>query len=77
MAKVTTLDFGRVTAEVRTWPAKDREKLVKLIEEWNQEAKPKATTRKPKPTGAAPTETDAVVKKMRLRTGDGTVAGQG
>lgn len=42
MAKVTTLQFGRVTAELRTWSAKDREKLVKLIEEWNQEAKPRA-----------------------------------
>lgn len=60
---------------MRTWAVKDREKLVKLIEEWNQETRPKVA-RKPKPSGAPESEADAVVKKMRLRKADGSVAGE-
>ena len=36
MPKVTMDRFGEVTAEVRTWPAKTREKLAHLIEKWAQ-----------------------------------------
>ncbi len=74
MAKVTTMQFAEVASQIRTWPAKDRQKLVDLIGTWSED-KPR-TARKPKPTGAAPTETDEVVKKMRLKRGDGTVAGE-
>ena len=40
MPKVTMDRFGEVTAEVRTWPAKTREKLAHLIEKWAQVQEP-------------------------------------
>ncbi len=67
------MQFAEVASQVRTWPAKDQQKLAYLIERWADGVKPKGAK---KPNTAAPvTETDAVVKKMRLRKGDGSVAG--
>lgn len=51
MAKVTTMQFAEVASQIRTWPAKDREKLVKLIETWNED-KPRAAKKTGRP--AAP-----------------------
>jgi hypothetical protein len=42
MAKVTMVQFGKVVAEVFTWPKGDRAKLSQIMLEWQTEEPPKA-----------------------------------
>ena len=57
MPKIKRVDFAKITAEVRTWPAKDRADLAGLIAGWekDQAAKPERKARKVK----APTQPQA------------------
>jgi len=78
--KLTKVDFARIWGEVSRLSVKDWDALVLLrqgivfrMEDTGKERKP----RKPRGSDDVPTvETESVVKKMRLRRGDGSLASE-
>ncbi|HAM40807.1 MAG TPA: hypothetical protein DCP69_05575 [Candidatus Omnitrophica bacterium] len=76
--KLTKVDFARIWGEVSRLSVKDWDALVALRVE-QQGAKPTMVRpgRKPRGSEDAPQpETESVVKKMRLRRGDGSLASE-